>query len=550
MRRKSHAVCGIRASALWGKGGRGAMLVVVAMLALSAPFAASGAGSGKVASAAAPESLLVAARAHPQRMFDVIVQSRGANSSAEAARAVRAAARSRVVKRQFRALRSVSAAMTGAGVLRLAQGRGIAAITLNSAVTPTVKNPQKWPGGPHIDWFWGSAQAKSSTGATIAVVDSGVDNSNNQFGTRLLTQVDFTPAGSSTRADGRGHGTFVAGIAASAGQYGGAAPDANLVSLKVFNDLGQGQTSDVLRAVEWILQNKNTYNIRVANLSLQTGIATSFRFDPLDRAVEQLWQAGIVVVVAAGNYASNGAPSSVLYSPANDPFVITVGALDTNGSPSPGDDYNAPWSAYGYTIDGFAKPELAAPGRYIREWVPAGTSLAAERPYALVKDGMELSGTSFAAPVVSGIAADLLGLHPDWTPDQTKGALMRNTTVLSGAAPLSAGVGEVNIQKAVSDKTPPPNPNAGLNQFLVPDPNGGPYPIFDSASWLKVASGDASWNSASWNSASWNTASWNSASWNSASWNSDSFTSASWNSASWLKVLATDNAANETGGDG
>jgi serine protease AprX len=342
----------------------------------------------------------------------------------------------------------------------------------------------------------------------------------------------------------------VAGIAAGAGVYGGAAPDANLVSLKVFNDLGQGQTSDVLRAADWILQNKDRYNIRVANLSLQTGIATSFRFDPLDRAVEQLWQSGVVVVVAAGNYATDGAPSGVLYSPANDPFVITVGALDPHGSPSPNDDFNAPWSSYGYTVDGFAKPELSAPGRYIIEWVPPATSLAAERPYAVVKDGMQLSGTSFAAPVISGIAADVLGLHPDWTPDQVKGALMRAATDLPKAAPMSAGVGEVNIQKLLADKTPPPNPSAGLDQFLIPDPNGGPYPIFDSASWLKVASGDASWNSASWNSASWNSASWNSASWNSASWNSASFSSASWNSASWLKVLTQDNAASETGGDG
>ena len=163
---------------------------------------------------------------------------------------------------------------------------------------------------------------------------------------------------------------------------------------------------------------------------------------------------------------------------------------------------------------------------------------------------MELSGTSFAAPVVSGIAADLLGVHPDWTPDQVKGALMRSATAIRKAAPLSVGVGEVDIKEALDDRTAPPNPNAGLNQFLVPDPDGGPYPVFDSASWLKAAKDNASWNSASWVNASWNTASWNTASWNSASWNTDSFLSASWNTASWLKVLAYDNAANETGGEG
>ncbi len=118
------------------------------------------------------------------------------------------------------------------------------------------------------------------------------------------------------------------------------------------------------------------------------------------------------------------------------------------------------------------------------------------------------------------------------------------------AVSLSDGVGEVNIKEVLSDKTAPPNPNAALNEFLVPDPSGSAYPVFDSASWLKVAQGDASWHSASWASASWNTASWSSASWNTASWHSDSFLSASWNTASWLKVLAADNAATETGGDG
>jgi len=130
-------------------------------------------------------------------------------------------------------------------------------------------------------------------------------------------------------------------------------------------------------------------------------------------------------------------------------------------------------------------------------------------------------------------------VHPDWTPDDVKGALMRGASATK-AASLSAGVGEVNIKKVLSDKTAPPNPNAALNEFLVPDPSGSAYPVFDSASWLKVAQGDASWHSASWADASWNT----------ASWHSDSFLSASWNTASWLKVLAADNAATETGGDG
>jgi subtilisin family serine protease len=517
------------------------------MLSLPVSAGALTSGSGDP-SAVVPESLLSAAQADPGHRFDVIVQATPGATSADVAGAVAATAQAQAVRSEFGQLDSVSASLTGGQLLALAKRSQVSAITLDSEVDPSAKNPQKWPGGPHVDWYWGSPSFKTKA-ATIALVDSGVDTSNGEFGTRLLKQVDLTSTGNSVRPDGRGHGTMVAGVAAGAGVYSGAAPTANLVSLKVFNDLGQGMTSDVLRAADWILQNKAQYKIRVANFSLESGIATSFRYDPLDQAVERLWQSGIVVVAAAGNYASNGAPSGVMFSPANDPFVLTVGALDVNGSPSPADDFNAPWSSYGYTVDGFAKPEIAAPGRYVIEWVPPATSLAAERPYAVVKGGMQLSGTSFSAPVVSGIAADLIGLHPEWTPDQVKGALMRSVSDTS-AAPLSDGVGEVNIQKAIGDKTTPPNPNAALNQFLIPDPNGGPYPIFDSASWLKVASADASWNTASWASASWNTASWNTASWSSASWLKDSFLSASWSSASWLKVLATDNAATESAGDG
>jgi serine protease AprX len=553
MRRKTQAVGGVRASALWGAGGKGprrtGLVLAVAALVLCLPVVAGAHGPRSGGSAVVPESLLAEAQANPGETFDVIVQAARGAASGDVAAAVTATSKPRAVKSQFHALASVSASLTGTQLLQLAKHPSVSAITVDGTVSPTgVRNPQKWPAGPHIDWLWGYLSYLVKP-PTIAIVDSGVDNSNNQFGNRLLTQVDLTSGGKSTRADGRGHGTFVAGLAASAGAYSGAAPTASLVSLKVFNDLGEGKTSDVLRAADWILQNKDRYNIRVANFSLQSGIATSFRYDPLDQAVERLWQAGVVVVAAAGNYASGGAPSGVLFSPANDPFVITVGALDINDSTSPGDDFNAPWSAHGYTVDGFAKPELAAPGRYMIEWVPSGTSLAAERPYAVVKGGMQLSGTSFAAPIVSGIATTLMLAHPDWKPDQVKGALMRGASA-TRATPLSAGVGEVNVQKTLIDWSTPPNPNAGLNQFLTPDPNGGPYPVFDSASWLKVASEDASWNSASYIDASWNSASWNSASWNSASWNNDSFDSASWNSASWLNVLATDNAANETGGVG
>ena len=289
-------------------------------------------------------------------------------------------------------------------------------------------------------------------------------------------------------------------------------------------------TSDVIAAADWILQNKAAYNIRVANFSLQSTTPATIAYDPLNQAVEKLWFSGVVVVASAWNYGDNGQPTTVAYAPGNDPFIITVGASDMNGTPwTAADDFVAPWSAYGYTLDGFAKPDLGAPGRVLVGPVPASSTMAQQHPERLVAGGyMWMSGTSFAAPIVSGAAALVLAHKPNWTPDQVKGALM--LTAQSTAAGMGLGVGEVNA-KAATQITSPPNPNLGLGQFVKSDGAGGL--VFDAASWANTAQADASWNSASWNSASWANASWANASWNSASWANASWNSASWAAASW-----------------
>jgi Subtilase family len=146
---------------------------------------------------------------------------------------------------------------------------------------------------------------------------------------------------------------------------------------------------------------------------------------------------------------------------------------------------------------------------------------------------MELSGTSFAAPVVSGAAANIIAQHPSWTPDQVKGALMLTAAPMSPSVGQAGGVGLVQAADALNVSSPP-NPNLALEQFVTSAAAGSAGgTAFDSASWNSAASSNASWDSASWNSASWNSASWDSASWDSASWDSASWNSASWNSASW-----------------
>jgi hypothetical protein len=160
---------------------------------------------------------------------------------------------------------------------------------------------------------------------------------------------------------------------------------------------------------------------------------------------------------------------------------------------------------------------------------------------------------------VSGAAAQILATHPSWTPDQVKGALMLTALRTPSAAPLSEGVGIVDVAKAVA-VAGAPNPNAALNGFVKADPAGGSGRVFDAASWASTAKAnaswasaswsDASWASASWSSASWASASWSSASWASASWSDASWSSASWSDASWASVSYADNAEGDVSSDG
>jgi serine protease AprX len=521
-----------RSSALWGKGGRGFLATLVVVIGLAAPTASAGTGSSHFEAYTTP-GLLAEAQANPRGTFDVILTSADRPHGWLAKQIAAFDSAKAKVRRQYSSIAGVAARLTGYQVLSLARNGHVEAITRDAPVAAAaLSNKQRWPYVSGVQKFW--ASGTSAATPTIAIVDSGIDASRADFGGRVVAQVNLTSLAANSPGDGRGHGTFVAGIAAGSGDgYAGAAPASKLVSLDVMDDSGMAMTRDVVGAAEWILKNKDAYGIRVANFSLHSSQPNSFMYDPLNKAVEKLWFAGVVVVAAAGNYGVAGQASGVPFAPGNDPFVITVGADDVDGSVSTNDDYAAPWSAYGYTLDGFAKPDIAAPGRFIVGPAPAASTLALEKPANVVAPGyIQLSGTSFAAPIIAGAAAQILSAHPEWTPDQVKGALMVTARAAGGAAPLSVGVGVADVAKAVA-LTSAPNPNLALNRFLTSDPAGGSLPVFDTASWANTAQSDASWASASWASASWASASWSSASWASASWASASWASASWASASW-----------------
>jgi serine protease AprX len=531
-----------RNSVLWGDGKKTRRVLALVTLALAVAVASADVSNGGATPVRAfvPKALAASAAATPDEIFHVIVQRspRAVTRLSDAIEAARKAhpGKGTGLTRKFAAIDGVAADLTGAQLEQLADDPAVGSISDDAAVYATgYSNTQIWPAAAGVSASWGPTKASFPT---IAVVDSGIDTTKSDFGSRVLKTVNLVSAGANSAGDGRGHGTFVAGIAAGDDpSYTGSQPRAKLVSLDVLDDQGMGSTSDVIAACDWILQNKATYNIRVANFSLNAGGASSsFRWDPLDKAVEKLWLNGVVVVVSAGNYGTGSGASGVLFAPANDPFVITVGASDVNGTIGASDDFAAPWSAYGYTNDGFLKPDLSAPGRVLYGPVPASSTMLAEHPERQVAPGrMWMSGTSFAAPVVSGAAAWLLADHPTWTPDQVKGALMAGAsspTGYSGGGSLGVGVLNGDRSDTLSGRA---NPNAALNQFTRTDGATG-LRVFDDAAWAIGAQANLSWDQASWSSASWSEASWNEASWSGASWCEASWASASWSDAAWSET--------------
>ena len=512
------------------------LVALMAAAAVVAGSAAPPAGAHTLRSAFVPASLLAKAQRHPAGLFKVIVEGPSGGVAA-AIRAERLAdpGRAAGLKRRLVTVQGASAELNGSQLVGLARMQGISAIIPDAPMqlAGVLSNMQQWPSVTGVLKAWPDVTHGSFPQTpAIAVVDSGVDASRADFEGRVIKQVTLTSLPGNSPGDGRGHGTFVAGIAAgSATSYTGAAPSAKIVSLDVMNDQGMALTSDVIAAADWIYQNKATYNIRVANFSLHSTAPASVFWDPLDRAVEKLWLSGVVVVAAAGNYGVDGQPSGVPYAPGNDPFVITVGATDIGTLNGAGDDSVAPWSAYGYTPDGFSKPDLGAPGRFLVGPVPSGASLPLARPDKVTAPGyMQLSGTSFAAPFVAATAATLRAQNPAWTPDQVKGALMLSAQ-REPIANRAVGVGDVNISAARAVTAAPPNPNGALDHYLTTGADGAT--VFDATAWQSAAIASPTWDAAAWSDAAWSSAAWSSAAWSDAAWSDAAWASAAWGTAAW-----------------
>jgi serine protease AprX len=470
-----------------------------------------------------------------------------------AQRALVAAARGRVT-RELHVINGLAARMSSAQAVKLGHTAGVHAISLNGAIKTQSIGPGSYqsvntsnlqttfPKSTHASALWNKpGGGLTGKGVGVAVIDTGIAGNLVDFRTpqtddasasRVIGSAVTNPD-ATTATDLYGHGTHVAGIIAGnanarspydplRGDYIGVAPDANLVSIKVSDDDGQSSVLDVIYGLQFAVDHKADYNIRVINLSLDSATAQSYTTDPLDAAAESAWFDGIVVVAAAGNRGDD--PDAVSYAPANDPYVITVGATDDNNTDGPADDTIADWSSRGTTQDGVQKPDLYAPGAHIVSNLAPGSVFTTLCPACVSGGGQYIraGGTSMAAPMVAGAVADVLQNHTSWRPDQVKAALRLGANTLPGAGVKTLEVNHTN------DAYPSTPANRGLT----------PNDLIDRAT------GDIDYTRSSWSRSSWSDAadllrsSWSRSSWSRSSWSSTDSSGAettrsSWSRSSW-----------------
>ncbi len=329
----------------------------------------------------------------------------------------------------------------------------------------------------------GALVARQSMGYTgsgigVAVIDSGItswhddlkttyyNSTTYPYGNQRVTKfVDFVN-GQSLPYDDNGHGSHVAGIIAgngddSNGDKSGIAPKAKIIALKVLDANGVGNISNIIAALNWVVAHHQEYNIRVVNMSVGARIHESYWTDPLTLAAKAVVDRGIVVVGASGNFGKN-AQGQLQYggitAPSNAPWVLTVGATSTQGTNTRNDDVMAGFSSAGPTyIDFAAKPDLVAPGVGTVSLSVPGSTFYVTKATALLtgraglggKPYLALSGTSMAAPVVSGTVALMLQANPSLTPNLVKAILQYTAQPYPGYNELRQGAGFLNTLGAV-----------------------------------------------------------------------------------------------------
>jgi serine protease AprX len=419
-----------------------------------------------------------------------------------------------------------------------------------------------------VDW-WNTGY--TGAGVDVAVIDTGVSPVEGLATPgKVLNGPDLSiesQAPNLRYLDTFGHGTFMAGLIAGhdpalgvpyadapASAYRGMAPDARIVSLKVGTADGGTDVSQVIAAIDWVVQHAHDpgLNIRVLNLSYGTNSTQSYTIDPLAFAAEQAWKHGIVVVAASGNSGfqrhMNNEPA--LANPAYDPFLLAVGASDSQGTDTLADDLVpafSPWVNRGATRG----VDLVAPGTHLQGLRVPNSFIDANHPEGLLGDRyFRGSGTSQAAAIMSGAAALVLQKYPSATPNQVKQLLTSTAYPISGKSQAIGG-GELQLSAALAAPLPTFTqwwaPSTGVGSLELArgedhismdgvvldgerDIMGSP---FNAAAMALLEAQAKSWSGGDWNAKTWSGDAWSGDSWSAKTWSGDSWSAKTWSSCSF-----------------
>jgi serine protease AprX len=392
----------------------------------------------------------------------------------------------------------------------------------------------------------------TGSGVTVAIVDSGVAVNTDLAASRIVGWKDFVD-GRPAPYDDAGHGTFVAGLIAGDGsaslplesggyattQFRGVAPGANIVGVKVLDEVGQGRASALIAGIAWTIAHKDDYGIRVLNVSIGGNPVASVSRDPVATAVRAAWRSGIAVVCAAGNEGDFG--SGGILSPGNDPFVLTVGATDTGQTADPSDDSVAKYSSMGPTLfDEIAKPDLVAPGNKLVSLRTTGSYLdvnfsenviplvryAPTAPEGTESNYLMLSGTSASAPVVAGAVALMIGQDPSLTPDDVKVRLMGTADPVAGANRNQQGAGTLDLDEALAS-------TSRADGWALSEQLGDGKKVFSNGTYTK-------WEKRAWQKYGWTKYRWTKYRWTKYRWTKYRWTEVAWTKYRWTKYRWTE----------
>jgi serine protease AprX len=402
-------------------------------------------------------------------------------------------------------------------------------------------------------------------GVTVALLDTGVYAASPDLRGRVAHCVDFSSE-RNTEAhcqDTFGHGTFMAGLiagngSASGGRHTGAAPGARLVSIKVAGFDGSTDITHVLAGIQWAVAHRNQHGIKVLNLSLGSDSSQDYRLSPLNLAVERAWRSGIAVVVSAGN---SGPGSQTVMKPGDDPYVITVGASNDEGTLPINDDKVPVFSSRGPTrSNGFAKPDVVSPGVHTVSLRSPGSAI--DQQFASARVGTHYfrgTGTSMSTATVSGVVAQILQRNPGLTPDQIKGRLLGTARPIATTDPAAAGRGLIDAYAAATtmrngSANQGLSPATGLGnlqpgrgslaieaqtplgwlqltgEFVAQPGNGGLLP------WVSLTYATIGWDPVTWDLTTWATEDWAATAWDGTQWRATVWDGTQWRGTQWRNV--------------